>query len=69
MPAGRGFLLDREALGLGVAVASNVKPATDGRVSLAEFERVLRRWIMTLPGDGEVEATVVPSEKSLPRPP
>ena len=35
---------------------------------LADFERVLRRRIMTLPGAGEVEANVLLSEERLPGP-
>ena len=35
---------------------------------LPDFERVLRRRIMTLPGVGEVEANVVLSEERLPGP-
>lgn len=35
---------------------------------LPDFERVLRRRIMTLPGVGNVEANVVLSEESLPGP-
>jgi DNA-binding Lrp family transcriptional regulator len=35
---------------------------------LADFERVLRRRIMTLPGAGEVEANVVLSEERRPGP-
>lgn len=35
---------------------------------LPDFERVLRRRIMTLPGAGEVEANVLLSEESLPGP-
>ncbi len=35
---------------------------------LADFERVLRRRIMTLPGVGDVEANVLLSEERLPGP-
>ena len=35
---------------------------------LADFERVLRRRIMTLPGAGEVEANVLLSEERTPGP-
>ena len=35
---------------------------------LADFERVLRRRIMTLPGVGQVEANVLLSEEVLPGP-
>ncbi len=35
---------------------------------LPDFERVLRRRIMTLPGAGEVEANVLLSEERLPGP-
>lgn len=35
---------------------------------LADFERLLRRRIMTLPGAGEVEANVLLSEERLPGP-
>ena len=35
---------------------------------LSDFERVLRRRIMTLPGAGQVEANVVLSEERLPGP-
>ena len=35
---------------------------------LPDFERVLRRRIMTLPGAGQVEANVLLSEESLPGP-
>lgn len=35
---------------------------------LGDFERVLRRRIMTLPGAGEVEANVLLSEERLPGP-
>ena len=35
---------------------------------LADFERVLRRRIMTLPGAGDVEANVLLSEERLPGP-
>jgi len=35
---------------------------------LADFERVLRRRIMTLPGVGDVEANVILSEERLPGP-
>lgn len=35
---------------------------------IADFERVLRRRIMTLPGLGEVEANVLMSEERLPGP-
>jgi DNA-binding Lrp family transcriptional regulator len=35
---------------------------------LSDFERVLRRRIMTLPGVGEVEANVLLSEERLPGP-
>ena len=35
---------------------------------LSDFERVLRRRIMTLPGAGEVEANVLLSEEHLPGP-
>lgn len=35
---------------------------------LSDFERVLRRRIMTLPGVGEVEANVLLSEEHLPGP-
>ena len=35
---------------------------------LSDFERVLRRRIMTLPGAGEVEATVLLSEERRPGP-
>ena len=35
---------------------------------LADFERILRRRIMTLPGAGDVEATVLLSEERLPGP-
>ena len=35
---------------------------------LADFERVLRRRIMTLPGLGQVEANVLLSEERLPGP-
>ena len=35
---------------------------------LADFERILRRRIMTLPGVGEVEANVLLSEERLPGP-
>lgn len=35
---------------------------------LPDFERVLRRRIMTLPGSGEVEANVLLSEERLPGP-
>ncbi len=35
---------------------------------LADFERILRRRIMTLPGAGEVEANVLLSEERLPGP-
>jgi DNA-binding Lrp family transcriptional regulator len=35
---------------------------------LADFERVLRRRIMTLPGAGDVEANVMLSEERLPGP-
>lgn len=35
---------------------------------LADFERILRRRIMTLPGAGEVEANVVLSEERRPGP-
>lgn len=36
--------------------------------NLPDFERVLRRRIMTLPGAGEVEANVLLSEERLPGP-
>jgi DNA-binding Lrp family transcriptional regulator len=35
---------------------------------IADFERVLRRRIMTLPGAGQVEANVLLSEEVLPGP-
>ena len=35
---------------------------------IADFERVLRRRIMTLPGVGQVEANVLLSEEVLPGP-
>lgn len=35
---------------------------------LADFERILRRRVMTLPGAGEVEANVLLSEERLPGP-
>ncbi|KAJ54226.1 AsnC family transcriptional regulator [Actibacterium mucosum KCTC 23349] len=35
---------------------------------LSDFERVLRRRIMTLPGAGDVEANVLLSEENLPGP-
>lgn len=35
---------------------------------LADFERVLRRRVMTLPGAGEVEANVLLTEERLPGP-
>ncbi|WP_391483260.1 Lrp/AsnC family transcriptional regulator [Nereida sp. NH-UV-3] len=35
---------------------------------LADFERILRRRIMTLPGAGDVEANVLLSEQRLPGP-
>ena len=35
---------------------------------LADFERILRRRIMTLPGAGDVEANVLLSEERLPGP-
>ncbi|MEO1734220.1 MAG: Lrp/AsnC ligand binding domain-containing protein, partial [Pseudomonadota bacterium] len=35
---------------------------------LADFERVLRRRIMTLPGAGDVEANVLLSEERRPGP-
>jgi Lrp/AsnC family transcriptional regulator, leucine-responsive regulatory protein len=35
---------------------------------LADFERILRRRIMTLPGVGDVEANVLLSEERLPGP-
>lgn len=35
---------------------------------IADFERVLRRRIMTLPGVGQVEANVLLSEEALPGP-
>ncbi|MCB1359084.1 MAG: Lrp/AsnC ligand binding domain-containing protein, partial [Maritimibacter sp.] len=35
---------------------------------LADFERILRRRIMTLPGVGEVEANVLLSEERRPGP-
>ena len=35
---------------------------------IADFERVLRRRIMTLPGIGQVEANVLLSEEALPGP-
>ena len=35
---------------------------------IADFERVLRRRIMTLPGAGQVEANVLLSEELLPGP-
>lgn len=99
---GRRLVLDREALGFGVAVFLGVKLATKGRISLedferavaaipevqsvhhvlglydyrlrvvardlADFERVLRRRIMTLPGIGNVEANVLLSEERRPGP-
>ena len=35
---------------------------------IADFERILRRRIMTLPGAGQVEANVLLSEELLPGP-
>ena len=95
-------VLDREALGFGVAVFLGIKLALKGRVSIedferavtaipevqtvehvlglydyrlrvvardiADFERVLRRRIMTLPGVGDVEANVLLSEERRPGP-
>ena len=100
--AGRRVEVDREALGFGVTVFLGVKLATEGRVSLedferavqaipevqvvqhvlglfdyrlrvvardiADFERVLRRRIMTLPGVGNVEANVLLTEERQPGP-
>ena len=100
--AGRKLDLDKEKLGFGVTVFLGVKLATQGRVSLedferavsaipevqtvehvlgmydyrlrvaardiADFERVLRRRIMTLPGAGDVEANVLLSEERRPGP-
>ena len=62
---GRQLRLDAEKLGFGVTVFLGVKLALRGRVSLEDFERVLRRRIMTLPGAGEVEANVLLSEERL----
>ena len=62
---GKRLRLNREALGFGVTVFLGVKLATKGRVSLEDFERVLRRRIMTLPGAGAVEANVLLSEERL----
>ena len=62
---GRALRLDAEKLGFGVTVFLGVKLALRGRVSLEDFERVLRRRIMTLPGAGEVEANVLLSEERL----
>jgi DNA-binding Lrp family transcriptional regulator len=60
--------LNREKLGLGVTVFLGIKLATKGRVSLEDFERVLRRRIMTLPGVGDLEANVLLSEEKRPGP-
>ena len=91
------LVLDQEKLGLGVTVFLGVKLATQGRISLedferavtaipevqtvehvlgmydyrlrivardiSDFERVLRRRIMTLPGAGDLEANVLLSEE------
>jgi len=66
--AGRRLDLDLEALGFTVTVFLGIKLATRGRVSLEDFERILRRRIMTLPGVGDVEANVLLSEERLPGP-
>ena len=97
---GRAVGLDARHVGFGVTVFLGVKLATQGRVSLedferavtaipevqtvehvlglydyrlrvvardlADFERVLRRRIMTLPGVGDVEANVLLSEERCP---
>ena len=63
--AGHRLQIDAEAVGFGVTVFLGVKLATKGRVSLEDFERVLRRRIMTLPGAGDVEANVLLSEERL----
>jgi len=61
--AGRRVILDKQKLGFGVTVFLGIKLATKGRVSLDDFERVLRRRVMTLPGVGDVEANVLLSEE------
>ena len=102
MIKGQRLDLDAEALGFGVTVFLGVKLATKGRVSIADFERVvsaipevqtvehvlglydyrlrivardisdfervLRRRIMMLPGVGDVEANVLLSEERRPGP-
>ena len=99
---GKRLLLNQELLGFGVNVFLVIKLATNGVVSLddferaasaipevqsiehvlglydyrlrvvardiADFERVLRRRIMTLPGACQVEANVLLSEEVLPGP-
>ncbi len=56
-----------------VQVVQHVLGAYDYRLrvvarDISDFERVLRRRIMTLPGAGEVEANVLLSEERLPGP-
>lgn len=56
-----------------VQVVQHVLGAYDYRLrvvarDISDFERVLRRRIMTLPGVGEVEANVLLSEERLPGP-
>lgn len=97
--SGQRIAFDLAALGFGVTVFLGVKLATQGRVSLedferaitaipeimsvhhvlgrydyrlrvvardlADFDRVLRRRIMTLPGVGDIEANVLLSEERL----
>jgi DNA-binding Lrp family transcriptional regulator len=99
---GARLTVDPGALGFGVTVFLGVKLATKGRVSLADFERVvsaipevqsvehvlgaydyrlrvvardlsdfervLRRRIMTLPGVGNLDANVMLSEERRPGP-
>ena len=66
--AGRRVVVDQAALGFGVTVFLGIRLAAKGRTSLDEFERILRRRIMTLPGVGQVEANVMLSEERRPGP-
>ena len=77
---GKRLRLDPEKLGFGVTVflpevqtVEHVLGLYDYRLrvvarDLPDFERVLRRRIMTLPGAGEVEANVLLSEERRPGP-
>ena len=80
--AGRRLVLDPEKLGFGVTVFTAIPEVQavhhvlgryDYRLrvvarDLPDFERVLRRRIMTLPSVGEVEANVLLSEEMRPGP-